>query len=70
MRAVGVDCLEGQAWGGIDTGRQLAVEHVQALGVVAVELHLFDQILGVLLLLALLLDEPVQELHGAGGTGT
>ena len=44
---------------------KLAVEHIQPLAVIAEQLHLGDEVGGVLLLFALLLNEPVQHLHGA-----
>src|SRR5699024_4679981 len=47
---------------GVGAGQQLAVQHIQAASVAAVQLHLGDLVGGVLLLLALLLDEPIQEL--------
>ena len=57
--------LQHQRRCAVHPGGQLAVEHVQTLGVGAEQLHLGDQVIGIGLLLALLLDEPVQELHGA-----
>jgi alpha-N-arabinofuranosidase len=56
---------DDQRRGRVDAGLELVVQHVQTLGILAEKIELLDEILGVLLLLALLLDEPVQELHGA-----
>ena len=57
--------LQHQRGRGVDPCLQLAVEHIQPLAVTAEQLHLGDEVGGVLLLLALLLNEPVQHLHGA-----
>ena len=57
--------LQHQRGRGVDPCLQLAVEHIQPLAVTAEQLHLGDEVGGVLLLLALFLDEPVQHLHGA-----
>jgi alpha-N-arabinofuranosidase len=56
---------DDQRRGRVDAGLELVVQHVQTLGILAEKIELLDEILGVLLLLALLLDEPVQKLHGA-----
>ena len=56
--------IQNQRRSVVHAGGQLAVEHIQALGIGAEQLHLGDQIVGVSLLLALLLYEPIQELHG------
>ena len=57
--------VQHQAGGAVGAGGEFLVEHIEALGVGAEELHLGDEVAGVGLLLALLLDEPVEELHGA-----
>ena len=57
--------LQHQRGRGVDPCLQLAVEHIQPLAVTAEQLHLGDEVGGILLLLALFLDEPVQHLHGA-----
>ena len=57
--------LQHERRGRVDAGLELAVEHVETLGVRAEEFHFRDEVAGVLLLLALLLNEPVEHLHGA-----
>ena len=57
--------LEDEARGIVHPRAHLLIEHVEALAVGAEELHLLDVVGGVHLLLRLLLDEPVEELHGA-----
>ena len=57
--------VQYQAGGAVGAAGQFLVEHVEALGVVAEEFHLGDHVAGVGLLFTLLLDKPVEELHGA-----
>ena len=52
--------LQHQGGRSVDPCLQLAVEHIQPLAVSAKQLHLSDEVGGVLLLLALLLDEKVR----------
>ena len=62
LRASCPQSLQHQRRRRICAACQLAVQHIQAAGVVAEQLHLRNQIRGVFLLLALLLDKPVKEL--------
>ena len=55
--------LQFQRRSGVGPGRQLAVQHVQAAYIVPKYFHFCDLVRRVLFLLALLLDEPVQELR-------
>ena len=59
------DLVEHQAGGAVGAGGELLVEHIEALGIATEQLHLGDHVAGIGLLLTLLLDEPVEELHGA-----
>ena len=65
QRPAAAQGLQHQRWRGVDPCLQLTVEHIQPLAVSAEQLHFGDEVGGVLFLLALLLDEPIQHLHGA-----
>ena len=56
---------EHQRRGAVDAAGELLVDHVEPSRVGAEQLQLRDEVGGVLLLLALLLHEPVKELHRA-----
>ena len=65
--------LQCQRWGGIGPAGHLAVQRIQAFSIVAKEPHLLDHILSCLFFFALLLNKPIQKLHGPeilGGIGS
>ena len=54
--------LQHQGWRCVYTSCQFAVEHIKAFGVASKQFHLRNQVGRIGLLLALLLNKPIQEL--------
>ena len=57
--------LKYKGWGTVNTGGKLLIKHIEALGIASEKLHFGNKVVSVGFLLALLLNEPIEELHRA-----